>query len=449
MNSDFPKLFALVLGTASFAVAAEVSLQGNGRLTGEVTGMEADGTIEIVSPISEMPLRIRGDKAIRVDFGAPDREFAVSDQQVELANGDMLPSKVISLADGFLNVESPDLGQIRIPREMLSSIQLGIFPKRMIYSGTTDFSGWTRDKEGSRNWTADGGEFITQGMGTISRDVGLTEKFIIRFSVAWDNYPNFQFRFADPKGNPGNSGEPVDRYVVQLVGSSFGIYREAPGNRTNLPIVFLNRSSERLRDNSMDVEVRVDRSRGKLQLFIDGEKEGVFTDPLPNYPKGTGISLVGRAPQESSQRVSRIEVLEWDDRGDRHRAEDRGDGKSDSLIGRNGERHGGRLTGIRRDGDASVYLFKSDFQKEIMEWPEVEVSTVFLGGQGDLGSEDFSGGFMLSLRGGGEMSVSSCTLASGKVSVQHPLLGTLEIAREGITSLERRLAPKAKPNKSR
>jgi hypothetical protein len=446
MNSDFFKHVALFLGATPFAVAAEVSLHGNGRLTGDVTRIEADGTIEIVSPISEEPLRIRGDKAIRVDFGAADGEFRLSDQQVELSNGDMLPSKVISLADGFLNVESADLGQIRIPREMVSSIQLGIFPKRMIYSGTSDFGGWTRDKEGSRNWTVDGGEFITQGIGTISRDVGLTEKFIIRFSIAWDNYPNFQFRFAEPKGDPGES---ADRYIVQFVGSSFGILRESPGNRNNRPIVFLNRPSERLRDKRMDVEVRVDRSRGKLQLFIDGEKEGAYTDPLPNFPKGTGISLVGRAPQESSQRVSRIEVLEWDDRGDRHRAEDRGDGKSDSLIGRNGERHGGKLTGIRRDGDTSVYLFKSDFQKEVMEWPEVEVSTIFVGGQADSGSKDFSGGFILNLRGGGEMGVSSCTVASGKVSVQHPLLGTLEIAREGVTSLERRLAPKAKPTESR
>lgn len=444
MNSDFFKCATLFLGIASLAVGAEVSLQGDGRLTGEVTRMDADGTIEIVSPISERPLRILGDKAIRVDFGAADKGFHASDQRIELSNGDILPVKVLSLADGFLNVESADLGRVPIPREMVSSIQLGIFPKKVIYSGSSDFSGWTRDKNGSRNWTVDGDEFVAEGLGTISRDVALTDKFIIRFSVAWDNYPNFQFRFADPGDK---EGVQVDRYVLQFVGSGFGVLRESSGVRASVPIVFLNRPSERLRDNRMNIEIRVDRSRRKIQLYIDGEKEGSFTDPLITAPTGTGISLVSRAPQESSQRIGEIEVLEWDDRGDRHRSEERGDGNSDSLIGRNGERLGGKLTGIRQDGDTSVYLFKSDFQKDVMELPEGEVSTLFVGGQDDSEGKDFSGGFLLSLRGGGEMSVSSCTFGSGKISVIHPLLGALEIDREGITSLERRIAPKAKPAK--
>lgn len=445
MNSDFFKPTVLIFGIASFAMAAEVSLPDDGKLSGEVTSMDADGTIELVSPFSAKPMKIRGDKAIRVDFGAVKTGSHVSDQKVELSNGDVLPVRVNVLANDLLSVESEDLGQISIPREILSSIQLGIFPKRVIYSGPTDFTGWIREKEGSQNWTIDGDQFVAEGLGMISKDVGLPEKFIIKFSFAWNNYPNFQFRFADPQDG---LKESADRYIFQIVGSGLGIFRESTGGKANVPIVFLNRTSERQRENQMDIEIRMDRSRGKIQLLIDGEMEGGFTDPIPGIPSGTGISLVSKAPRESSQRVGKIEILEWDDRGDRHRSEERGDGKSDSLIGRNGERLGGMLTGIRKDGETSVYLFKSDFQKDIMELPEEEVSTLFLSGQSEPEQKDVSGGYVLSLRGGGEISVSSCAFGDGKVRVVHPLLGSLEIDRAGITSLERRPVPKAKPIKS-
>lgn len=442
MNSEFLIRTASFLCMASFAMAAEVSLLGDGKLTGDVKSMSADGTIELVSPMSEKPLLIRGEKATRINFTDRRDGGLVSDQKVELSNGDVLPVKVVSLAEGILTTESGDLGQISIPRDMVSSIQLGIYAKRTIYSGPTDFKGWKRDKNGSRSWTIDGGEFVADGMGSLSMDAGLTEKFIIKFSFSWDNYPSFQFCFAEPDGG---SGGRVDRYLLQFAGSGFGIYRESPKKGTNVPIVFLSRSSDRLRDNRMDIEIRMDRSRGQLHLYINGELEGRYTDPVPGIPEGKGISMISKAPRESRQRIGNIEILEWDDRGDRHRTEDRGDGKSDSLIGRFGERLGGKLAGIRVDGDTAIYQFKSDFQKEPLELPEEEVSTVFLGGAAEGKKNDTSVGYVLSLRGGGKMSVSSCVFGTGKVTVAHPLLGSLDIAREGITSLERRALPKVKP----
>ncbi len=442
MNSNFMRRTALLFCMASSAMAAEVSLEGEGKLTGELAGMDADGTIKLISPISKTPLLINGDKTVRVDFGSPSSPAEISSQRVELTNGDMLPVKVLSLADGLLNVESGDLGQLAISHDMVSTIQLGIFPKRVIYSGSDDFKGWTRDSDGTKNWTIDGEEFVAEGLGTLSRDAELPEKFIISFSLEWDNYPNFQFRFAEPTEE--RSGR-ADRYMLQFVGSGLAVFRESTSKSGNVPILSINRTTQRQKDNRMQIEIRVDRTRGNLHLYIDGQLEGRYTDPVRGVPTGKGISFISRAPRESRQRVGDIMVLEWDDSGDRHRSEDRGDGKSDSLIGRNGERHGGKLTGIRMDGDMSVYLFKSDFQKEVMALPEQEISTIFLGGGDAVAGKGDSGAFILNLRGGGQMRVSSCVFDAGKVTAQHPLLGKIEIDRKGIISLERSKAPKAKP----
>jgi hypothetical protein len=142
-------------------------------------------------------------------------------------------------------------------------------------------------------------------------------------------------------------------------------------------------------------------------------------------------------------------ILDWDDRGDRHQSEERGDGKLDSLIGRYGERFGGNLESIRAVGASTVYVFKSDFQREPLELPEEEVSTLFLGGQGKPSKSTTTGGLILGLRGQGSMRVSSCVLVGASVKVEHPLLGSLEFGREGISSLERILIPKEKSAKNR
>lgn len=446
MNFDSIRLAALALSMASSLTAADVSLRGDGRLTGEVTAIDGEGTIELVSPFSKKPLLIKGEEAIRVDFGNADDTAFVSDQRVELINGDVLPVKVISLADGLLNVASTDLGEISIPRAMISSIQLGLYPERVVYTGAKNFKGWKRDKGGSESWTIEDGEFLARGQGSLSRDVGLPEKFILRFTVAWNNYPNFQFQFGESKRK--ESAKP-DRYFLQLIGAGLGIYRTSPDKSGDVPIVLMNRSSGSMRNSRMEIEIRVDRSRSQIQLYVDGEMEGRYTDPVQGVPSGTGISLVSRAPRESGLRVGGIQVLEWDDRSDRHRTEERGDGKSDSLIGRYGERLGGKLTGIRRDGETSVYLFKSDFQKEVLELADQEVSTVFIGGEAATAEKRSTGGFTLGLRGRGEMQVSSCIFGSDQVTTEHPLLGSVEIDRSGITSLQRRKSRRAKPVKSR
>jgi hypothetical protein len=436
----------MFLGIAASAMAAEVSLQDDGRLTGEVSSMDADGTIELESLLSKKPLCIRADKTIRIDFGSDKRDVHVSGQKLQLRNGDVLPVRVNSMADGLLEAESDDLGSLSIPREMISTIQLGIFPQRLIYSGPEDFKGWKRDKANPDSWKINDSEFVAKGNGTISRDAELPEKFILKFSFIWKNYPFLKVGFAEPQDAESGS---VDRYLFQLVGSSLGVMRESNANKGNVPIVSMNRTSGRLQDSRMDVEIRVDRTRGQLQLYIDGEMEGRYIDPLAGIPSGTGISISTRSASGGVQKIGNIKVFEWDDRADRHRTEDRGDGKSDSLIGRNGERLGGRLTGIRSDGDESVYLFKSDFQKGILELPEQEVSTVFVSASDDFQENYASEGFILSLRGGGQLTVSSCVFGSEKVTAKHPLLGDVQIDRAGVTSLVRRVVPKAKPVKRR
>lgn len=445
--SDFQRLLALTFAmAASSATAADVSLKGDGKLTGEITGMTADGTITLLSPVSGKPLLLNAEQVERIAFGDSGdsgENMVIPDQRLELSNGDILPVRVTSMEAGLLRVESPALGAFSIPRAAVASLQLGIVPEKVVYLGPDGFDGWTRE-EGARSWDFEDDTFIAKGQGTLSRDVALPEKFIISFVFGWRDHPNFQFSFAEPK----KRGAKSDRYVAEFSGTGFGVFRDAT-HRARIPIILLARNSEQFAKRKMEVEIRVDRTRGLIELRIDGELEGRYTDPVQPFPEGTGISLISRASSESGQTVSDIRILAWDDRGDRHRSEERGDGKGDSLIGRNGERFGGKLEGIRKDGGSTVYVFKSDFQKDPLLLPEEEVSTVFMGGESKPSKSGTSGGLILNLRGQGTMRLASCVLEGESVRIEHPLLGSLEFGREGITSLERIWIPKAKPVKNR
>lgn len=444
--SDLARLAAASMGLALTAIAADVSLVGDDKLTGDLLGMDGSGTITLVSPISEKPILVNGDRVKSVDFGVAEDIITVPDQRVELVNGDILPVQVQGLTDAMLLASSADLGDFSIPRELVDSVLLGVVPERPVFRGKDSADGWKRDSGGARNWEIQKNNYLATGQGMISRDIDLPEKFILRFALDWDAHPNFRMFFAGPSKSPGVR---ANRYFLQFAGSGFEIRRETMGKTRYTPIVLLRRTPNQFPGSSLKVEIRVDRSIGAVHLYLNGQLEGRYTDPIPDIPDGGHIALISQASKQSQQTVSDFEILEWDDRGDRHRSEDRGDRKTDSLIGRFGERFGGNLTSIRKGEGGTVYFFKSDFQEAVIELPEQEVSTVFFASEDEGTKHEQLEGLILRLRGGGEMRVSACEFGEKTVKAIHPLLGEMELDRAGITSLERREIPKAEPIEDR
>ncbi len=437
---------AAMLGLSVFTTAADVSLVGEAKLTGDVVAMDASGTITLASPVSKKPLLLNGSQVRSVDFEIADKNFIAPDQRVELINGDVLPVRVEELDGSKILVASPDLGSFRIPREFVDSVRFGMVPERMIYSGSDSMDGWNRDSGGARNWEIKDGRYLATGQGMVSRDLVLPEKFILRFQLNWNRHPNFRMFFAGPSIPPN---ERANRYYLQFSASGFEIRREMMGKTRYAPIVLLSRSPDEIPESTLKVEIRVDRTSGLIQLFLNGQLEGRYTDPVPDIPDGGHIAMISQAPQESEQALTNLEILEWDDRADRHRSEDRGDGKTDSLIGRFGERFGGSLAQIKRGDSGTAYLFKSDFQKDMIELPEEEVSTIFFAASEVAAKRKKGDGRILRLRGGGDMRVSTCVFGPVTVVAVHPLLGEIKIDRAGITSIEREEIPKAEPVEDR
>lgn len=425
-----------VMAAVGIARADQLVLKDDGRLSGTIRRIDAEGTLEFASGLAAEPLRVRASEVEKVDFAAREGAAVESGAIVELVNGDKLPGDVTGLDDKAMTVVSDDFGKVVIPREILKSLQVGVRQDKSIYSGPGSLKEWVKNEEAEKNWSFDKRGLVASGNGRIQRGFTLPPRFVLKFTLKWRNNPNFQVWFADPLA----SGR-ADRYILQFNGGGFELRREAKEGKRFQSVILLPRTPDQFPDNRMDVEIRVDRKESRLQLLINGVPEAAGFDPIPEKPAGGGVAFISNSAAGMDQEIRGIELRDYDDSQARHLAEERGDASKDSLISRDEDRLGGRLKEIRTGEGGNVFMLESDFQEGLLEIPERDVSTVFFAKPAAEAPAAEVPPLILHLRGRGILHVSSCAFSETTVTASHALLGELRIARPGIASLER-LTPK-------
>ncbi len=434
LKTHVPVLCGLWL--ASLAAADTVTLAGgNSRLTGEVRSIDGDGHVELASGLAAAPLLLKSATVDRIAFDHQPTAGETPTTLIELTNGDVIPAAVESFDGSRLTAVSPDAGRLVIPRESLHSLQTGVHRRKVIWQGTGEADAWSLASGERKHFSIAGNNLVFEGAATAARKLDLTPQFIMRFTLGWEagKVPNFKVFFADPLDG-GN--EAVDRYYLQFAGAGLEIKRESARGRRYNTLFILNRGHAEFPDNRLKVELRVNRHTARMELFLNGEPEGEIADPIPGIPTGSGIAFECGHREGSTQEIRDIAILENEDSRTRHRAEDRGDAGSDSLITLDDDRWSGTLGSIRQVGNERVYVFKATGQEEFMEIPESEVSTVFMAG-GDGKSASGSHPFVLRIHPHGSLTAASCVMDGSGVTVEHPLLGPLALSKDRITAIER------------
>lgn len=417
---------------------------GSTQLTGTVRTIDEAGRVELISPLSPGPILLKGESIGEIGFSLGNATEATPSALVELANGDLLPASIESLDDRILTVKSPTSGRLEIPRNNLSSLQLGIQQHNQLYAGPRGLEEWMAGDANAKNWSFTNNRLIASGPATASMKIaGLPKQFTLRFTLKWKEKqtPNFQVYFADslkPKG------EPSDRYYLQFGSAGLEIKREVSKGKRYHTLVQLNRRPTQFPDRQLQVEIRVNRNTSRLELFLNGEPEGESPDPVSAAPNGSGITLISNAPNGTTQEIHNIEVLENDDSRVRHHAEERGDPKTDSLISTEDDRWSGQLTKINKTPEGSMFHF-FDAQKNPLEIPETDVSTVFFASETSVKTEGEPPRLVLKLRGDGSLRAKTCRFTDNMVFADHPLLGKLELRRDDIVSIVRTQPEKPKP----
>jgi hypothetical protein len=437
-SNTLPVLATLVAISLTWQAAADdlTLTGGEQRLSGTVLSITGDGVVELNSDLSPEPLLLKAGSVEKIAFSAKPVTSDATTTIIELVNGDLLPATIESMDERKLNVVSPDAGRLEIPRESVKAMQLGIQRRKVIYEGPRSLEEWTVSDDHLKNWQFENQSLISKGPSSAFKVLPLPRQFILRFELKWQagTTPNFIVSFADPLAA---KGEPSNRYYLQFGGAGLEIKREATTGKRYNTFAILNRPPDQYPDRSLQVEIRVNRDKARMQLFLNGEPEGEFADPIANIPTGSGLMLTFHTPNGGTQEIRKIEVLEYDDTRRRHRAEDRGDPRSDSLISKEDDRWSGRLIAIRNTADGALFRFKTGFQEEPIEILEADVSTVFLTEDDSATADHAVHPFVLRLPGDGSLSVASCQFSGDTASAIHPLLGPLTFRRGGITAMER------------
>jgi len=397
--------------------------------------MDKQGVMRLATQHSAEPLLLNVSHIGKVIFKNSVTSSAEVSQRLVLSNGDSLPVSVERLDAQAMEVTSPAMGSLKIPREQIDSLELGLFKQTKIYSGPSDFKLWKRDRNGSRNWSLEDRVLSVRGSGEISRDVDLPDKYILRFRIQWQTRPDLKISFGDPLDDAGVQ----NRYWMEFDSSGVDIKRESITAKRFTPIVF-GQKPARSNEKKLAIEIRVDRSLSRLDLYIDGSLVGRFTDPIPDTPSGSGISIHSSGDADLEQSIDRIEITEWDERSDRYRSEIRGDPTKDSVIDRMGDRFGGRLVSIAKNEEGKIYIFRSDFHDQPIELTQAQVSTIFFAKNPE--TKTASGDLVIHLSGDGKLHVTECQFEKDFITAVHSSLGTLKINRSAVTRLERSEAAK-------
>jgi hypothetical protein len=449
------KLSLCYLSLVTLGSSAEVSFLGDSKITGELTEMDAEGVVSMTTPYSDQSIRLQADKIAKIYFGKSAQLYDLPKQNLTLINGDSFPVDIRGLDDQALQITTPFLGDLDIPRKMIQSLEIGMFAKKTIYNGPNQISEWQNSADEVSKWEVINGSLVASGNGKIYRDMKLPENYSVRFKISWEDHPNFRFYFGDPtdySAKTTNGGKAVNRYYIQYAKAGMEIKRESfsktSGKTSYATVGLIPRSPQEFVKKELSIEVRVNRKGGRLDLYLNDILEGRYADSSPDVPSGTTISFSAQAEDENKFSISEIEVSEWDISGDRFRSEERGNTKEDSVIGRNGERLGGSLLSITNGDKGMLYRFKSNYQEEPKDLPESEVSSIYFATVPDVKFEKLDG-LSLFFQGRGSIQVSKCIFNESSLSVTHPLLGEIQLNRTAISRLERRSIKNPNPSKEK
>lgn len=426
--------FALILASLLPAAADEVLLADGSRLSGTVTALSDSGQVALASPLSLEPFLIRSDHVRHVVFSRQGGTADEHDALAVLANGDEIPCDLRGIDADSVQLATSFAGELDVPRSALSTLQLGVRPREVVFRGPADAEGWDIHD----GWRFDSGRFAADGSGTLARTFDIPGSFAFRFRLAWRNNPNIQVYFADDKLETVGK---ANRYYVTFNVSGLGLKRQQDQNEGQnwLDMASIPRDPSDFPDSSVEIELRVDRKLALVHIYLDGELVEKCHDPLHAAPSGQGIMFRSNVGGDETMFIDRIEIREWDPSADRHRAEPRGDEDTDVVITRRSDRGKGRILGTGSGPEGLAILYKGPHTSEPVKLPAEEVSTLFF--QRPEGAEPAPRPpLSLALRGRGSLGVTACTLAEDGLRAEHPLLGTLSIRKEAVSRLERKPA---------
>jgi len=419
---------SILSSPSALCAHAVVSLKDGNQLTGELSSIDTKGNVKILSPVSSATLEIIHSSVLDIVFSSKLTTTKHTNELVQFNNGDLLPCSLLSLDKTSVSLNTWYAEDFKIPTSALSNIEFHNKPDSIIYSGPNTDDIW----DSNTNWSLKPKALRCLGKGEISRKLDLPQNFIFRSTVAWKSTrPNFKIHFC---GDSSQSENIVESYYLDFSTNGIHVIRSSKSQaRAQIGEIPL-----RLRDlssNALDIELHVDRRTQTISVSINGEEYGIFDDTSFRVPTGEFINFQSKLQQKTdSLTITNVSVSQW--RGSNLSSGNEVaelDLDHDTLFDTEGLRFTGEIQQLSREKKA--LNFAVEHSNNPMLVPLSQIQSLYFSNTKSKTMKDAPGKYILSLQGGGSLTVESIFLSKTQISAIHPILGEITLKPSSLQKI--------------
>lgn len=424
-NNTIIFLALACLARPDLAASDILTLQNKDNITGQVTAID-QGLIHLQSPLAAEPLLFKSEQMSSIIFESepaklPNKQAGL----IQLRNGDQFSGDLRQLDDDKITLDTWYAGPLVIPRTDITSLYLGVNPQKLIYQGPSGLAGW----EEVSGWEFEEGEFVSTGLGLMSRKTTLPEQYILTITLAWQNSPSCVIHVGGKNANPR---EKSDEYLITYNQSGLDLKRHAPNEqRSYLAIENLQAPPSQLQQNEAVIELRINRRTREILLYLNEQKIGRYLDPLKETPSGPYLSIESRSSERKGNIVKNIQIRKWDAVTERLQHESPPEDKSlDALTTNEGERYTGQILSF--DAENKTFQVKSPLAEQAITIPADKAAVLHFKGPQQVTEKPKpveKTDYTLALSTGGRLTLGSLAFQNESLDAIHPILGAIKLDR--------------------
>ncbi len=224
---------------------------------------------------------------------------------LELTNGNTVKGLLAGLNDQEIRLNTWYAGEMVFRRLNVKSITISR-KNKLIYSGPNGLDGWKiNGAENSWSYEVDSNELVSNGIGSIARDINFSEDVEIAYDLSWKGSLRSKMIVFT---SDINTTTPKSGYEISFFGS-YARIKHLSDDSFLIGKVNQNRMQQK-NSNSARIVVRISSQSKKILVLIDDEILGTWTDNTMNEIKDKGLMF--NADNNSVIKISNISVSEWD-----------------------------------------------------------------------------------------------------------------------------------------
>lgn len=410
-----------------WAAKDNITLKNGDFITGSLVEINEDQSVLFNFKEASEPLKIDAKQISKINLDLENTNPKSHSERVFLSNGDEIPCDIKSIDADKISFSTSFAGDFTVPRNQITKINFDNKVESIVYAGPTEKDKWdTLD-----NWKINNDALYVNGRGTAAIKLDLPNNFILRYTLEWKgDSPKFKTHFG---GRSNTTQEKIDRYYMDFNAAGFQMTRVT--SRKFDPLGKYSQNMRDLKNNRVNIELRVDRQGNDILLFVDDEQVAKFSDDSGNPPIGSWLIFESNQGNSENLTIRNIKVIEW-----AGTALTKGKQKevvqvdADVLRDDQNLRYTGTIEKIKTVGTKRFLVFNSKFSKNSLEVPFEKASVIFFK-KDENTPKTPPANFVAELDGGGKISLGTTTLKDGKANTTHPILGKCSIARSAISSL--------------